>query len=59
MPADRIRNLKLWLHRRLDRLFDEIGAPDFTGNVEISLPVKDGRPGEPWVAVKRYGVTDL
>ena len=57
--SDRAIALKLWLHRRLDRLFDEVLAPDWTGNVSISFSVKEGRPGMPRITPERYGVHEL
>lgn len=56
--ADRIRTLRLYLHRRIDRLFDQVTDKDFTGKVGLELSVKDGRPGDPREIVERWGVRE-
>jgi hypothetical protein len=58
-PADRIVALRLWLHRQLDRLYDEACDKEFTGNVALTISAKDGRPGEPKLLVERYGVSEF
>lgn len=57
--ADRIRGLRLWLHRKFDELYDRVTDPDFTGMVGIEIHSKNGRPGDPRVKEERYGVTEL
>jgi hypothetical protein len=57
--ADRAVALRLWLHRRLDRLYDRATHPAFTGTVELKLNSKQGRPGEPEAIEREYGITDL
>jgi hypothetical protein len=57
--ADRIIALRLWLHRRLDTLYDRLTAKDFTGKVRMEISSKDGRPAEPWVVVEEYGAGEL
>ena len=57
--ADRIRALRLWLHRKLDRLYDDLCDPTFTGTMVIELSAKDGIPGQPRVRVEHYGITEI
>jgi len=57
--SDRIIALRLWGHRRFDQLYDAICHPAFTGKMIIEIPAKDGRPGEPWIRLERYGIHDL
>jgi hypothetical protein len=35
--ADRIRAIRLWLHRRLDELLDQVTDPAFSGSIELSI----------------------
>jgi hypothetical protein len=57
--ADRIVAMRLWMHRRLDALFDRLTDKDFTGTIAIELSGKDGRPGEPKARVEEYGAGAL
>ena len=57
--ADRTRNLKLFLHRKLDRLYETLTAPGFNGTISIKVSAKDGRPGEPEITVVNYGVSEI
>ena len=57
--ADHIRATRLWLHRRLDEMYDEICAPDFRGGLFLELPSIDGRPANPVTYVKQCGIHDL
>jgi hypothetical protein len=57
--ADRIRAIRLWLHRRLDELLDEATEPTFTGLLEMSVPSKAGILGEPRTGTSRYGLTEI
>jgi hypothetical protein len=56
---DNIRNTRIYLHRLLDIIFDDLTTPDFTGTVELKISGKDGRPGQPESTVRRYGVHDF
>jgi hypothetical protein len=57
--ADRIRALRLWLHRRLDQLYDQLTDPTYTGSIAVELSGKNGIPGEPRVTESRYGCSGL
>ena len=57
--ADRIIAMRIWLHRQLDRLYDELCDPEFTGSVGLTITAKEGRPGEPKLLVERYGVSEI
>lgn len=47
---------RLWLHRRLDDLWDQANDVKFTGTVGIEFTSKDGRTGEPRVRIEHYGI---
>ena len=57
--ADVIVAKRLWLHRRMDALWDVATDPTFTGTIGIEISAKAGRPGEPRVKIEHYGITDL
>jgi hypothetical protein len=57
--ADRIVAMRLLLHRELDRLYDILCNPNWTGTVGISISGKAGRPGEPRITEEKYGVCEL
>jgi len=57
--ADRIIALRLWMHRRLDALYDRLTDKNFTGTVSIEISGKEGRPGEPRARVEEYGAGEL
>jgi hypothetical protein len=57
--ADRIRAVRLWLHRRLDQLLDEATDPGFSGQIEMTILSKKGILGEPRTGNYRYGVTEF
>lgn len=57
-PADRARAMRLFLHRKLDQLYERLTHPRFTGSITIELSGKDGRPGEPRTKIETYGVTE-
>jgi hypothetical protein len=54
-PADDNRRRRLEIIAELDRLLGQQLDPAFRGNVEILVPAKDGRIGEPQFTVKRFG----
>ena len=56
--ADKIRALRLFLHRIIDRMYDELTSPTCTGTMRLELSAKAGRPGEPRHGIERYGVTE-
>jgi hypothetical protein len=58
LPADLIRDLRIGLHRELDRLMDTATNPLFTGNVSITVCSKCGRLGVPKVSVDRFGLAE-
>jgi len=55
-PADENRVRRLAILAELDRLMTAQLDPAFTGNVEILIPAKAGRIGEPQFTVCRFGV---
>ena len=55
-PADENRRLRLHIIAELDRLMAKQLDPAFTGNVEVVIPAKAGRLGQPHFIVKRYGL---
>lgn len=55
-PADENRLRRLSIIAELDRLMSRQLDPAFTGNVEIQIPAKAGRIGEPKFSVTRFGV---
>jgi len=56
-PADENRRRRLEIIAELDRMMSEHSLdPDFVGNVEVLVPAKAGRIGEPQFIVKRFGV---
>ena len=56
--ADRVRAIRLWLHRRLDQLLDAATDPIFSGEVELRISSRSGTLGEPRTGEQRYGITD-
>ena len=55
-PADENRRRRLSIIAELDRMLTEHSLdPAFTGNLEILIPAKAGRIGDPQFSVKRYG----
>lgn len=46
-PADRNRRIRLWLHRWVDEMAEQLTDPEFTGSVELTINSKDGRLTEP------------
>lgn len=53
--ADDILQLRINLHREIDRLYAILQDPAFKGCFTIELSAKDGRPGEPKVTISRIG----
>lgn len=54
-PADENRQRRLHVLTEFDRMMGEQLDPEFTGHIEIFVPAKGGRLGEPQFTVKRYG----
>jgi hypothetical protein len=55
-PADENRRRRLSIIAELDRMLTEHSLdPEFKGNVEVLIPAKDGRIGEPQFSVRRHG----
>jgi hypothetical protein len=54
-PADENRRRRLEIIAELDRLMAKQLDPAFKGNVEVRIPSKDGRIGEPQFTVVRFG----
>jgi len=54
--ADENRHRRLHIIAELDRLMAKQLDPAFTGNVEVSIPAKGGRIGEPKFIVTRFGL---
>lgn len=54
-PADDNRRRRLEIIAELDRLMAHLLDPAFRGNVEVSVPGKDGRIGDPKFGLIRFG----
>ena len=57
--ADHIRATRLWMHRKLDEMLDQICEPGFHGGLFLELPSVDGRPMHPVTYVKQCGIHEL
>ena len=56
--ADVNRARKLLAHRGLDRLLAEATHPSYTGEVSVTLTVRDGRLGTPKLGSMRFATED-
>jgi hypothetical protein len=55
-PADENRRIRLEIIAELDRMISRHSLdPEFKGNVEVLIPAKDGRIGEPQFIVRQFG----
>ena len=54
-PADDNRRRRLEIIAELDRMISTHSLdPSFKGNVEVMIPAKDGRIGEPQFVVRQF-----
>ena len=54
--ADRVRAMKLFLLRRTASLFAKITSAGYTGQMEIRVTSKNGRPHDPLTGDMRAGI---